>query len=252
MTLEQVKGWLAPQLASAAARASSLIGDLDPDQALEIARDTFGRLPDRRPLERHEDRRKVDGPQSGIDLRDSIDTETAKGLVALVFPTTDGFELVARVQLDMLGRILADRVLQTVRERLGAAYSPYAFSRTSTVHPGDGMLMIQAQGDPQRIDELLEACLSVSDALASGGTTAEEVDRLREPALKQIRDAQRTNGYWSGVTLDAMHGRPQALDDSRKVLDAYRAVTPDELNELAAKYLPRERASRLIVTPRGP
>src|SRR6185503_5467933 len=111
-------------------------------------------------------------------------------------PTTDGRNAATRVALDLLASIVGDRIRIGVRETLGASYSPYALSRTSTVYPGDGAISLHAECDPEKVEALLAACFSVTDALAKSGVSAEELERAREPKLNELRDALRTNGFW--------------------------------------------------------
>jgi zinc protease len=178
----------------------------------------------------------------------SVDTADRKASVFMLFPTTDGFEDVRRRNLSFLGTIVDDRLRLEVRERLGAAYSPGAGAESSRVFPGLGGIIIQAAGDPQKVTELVDACRAVAADLATNGVTEEEVLRLSEPILNQLRDAQRTNGFWLTL-LDEAQSRPASLVSARTVLPFYENLSPADLSALAAEYLQPERASVLVVLP---
>ena len=109
-------------------------------------------------------------------------------------------------------------------------------------------MLIQANGDPTKINELVDACRGVALSLATEGVTAEEVDRLSGPLLNQLRDAQRTNGYWLS-TLDQAQGRPASLDELRVLVSFYENLSVEDLSALAAEYLQPDRASVLVVLP---
>lgn len=249
VSMGDVQEWMEPHLGDAPLSVA-VVGDVDIEQAVEVARNTFGLLPDRRAQQRHDERRVVQGPLPGFEKRYEIETESDKTTVIVTFPTTDGMDLATRVQLDMLGRIVTDRIQKTVREKLGASYSPSAMTSSSVVFPGYGWLRVLAQSAPGEVEPLIEACLAVTDELAADGVTAEEVDRLREPLLAQRRDQLRQNGYWVFTLLESMHGRPEVLDEARRELEVCRTVTAEEIGSRAAKFLTRERASLFVASPK--
>ncbi len=250
VTLAALKEWLTPELEGACLDVC-FVGDLDVEEVVSAASRTFALLPKRADLERHEERRIIRGPRAGLKSRYSVDTETPSAVALLAFPTADGTDSKRRFDLEFLGEILGDRLVRTIREKLGASYSPGAQAHCGTTYRGDGLMWIQAQGDPAQVDELLEACLAVTDELAEEGVTEDEVERLREPALNHLRDAQRENGYWGQVILEAAHGRPQALDEARTVMEHVRNAKASDLTPLAKQYLERERASVAIVEPKA-
>jgi len=248
VTVPMIKAWAAPQFASGPLEIT-VVGDVDVDAVIDAAARTVALLPERR--ERRVDPEALEVQvQTGVRQRHSVETADQKTLVRVDYATTDGIDPVLRRQLNLLGAILGDRVRETIREELGESYSPGAGSNASNVYPGVGFLTINANAEPSHAEQVLEAALSIGDDLARNGVTAEEVKRLREPQLKAVRDQQRQNGFWLGV-LSESQSRPETLDAIRSIERDYLAITPEQLSELAAKYLPRERASWVLVAPAG-
>ena len=245
--MKDVRDWMGPQLAKGPLEIT-VIGDVDLDDATALAARTLGRLPGRRAAEPHADRRKLPPLRTGLRSTHTIDTQIPKSLVIVAFPSTDGIETTRRRNLGFLGTILNDRLRLEVRERLGVAYSPAANSQSSRIYPGNGMFIIQVMSDPDRVKDVLEAVLDVTGSLAENGTTEEEVERLREPLLAQLRDAKRSNGYWAGAVSEAQ-SRPESLDDIRSSDAFYAKLDGKPLDELAKKYLDAKRASILVVNP---
>jgi len=94
-------------------------------------------------------------------------------------------------------------------------------------------------------------CLAVADELGSEGVDAEELDRLREPVLKRVRDQMRQNTFWLGV-LSESQSDPGRLDEVRRLLDDYESMSVEAISDLAEEYLHRARASWVIVRPEEP
>jgi zinc protease len=245
--LPAVREWLAPFLAEAPL-ALSFVGDLDEAEVRAIVARTFGALPARRALRPYDEHRAAPAPKSGVHQVHAIDTQVPKSLVLIVFPVPDEREIELARKFQFLTEVLRDRLRVEVRERLGASYAPNAGLQQSRTYPGVGTLMLQAMTEPSAAEELKEACLAVTDALARDGVKQEEVDRLREPVLKNLRDARRQNGWWLGILAEAQR-RPEVLDEVRSQTAFFESVGAEPLSELARTYLVRERASSVIVNP---
>lgn len=224
----------------------TVIGDVDVNEVIALAAQTFGAMAPRRELEAEVRHASV---KAGVEVRSEIATADKKATLMMLFPADDGFDSSRRRNLSFLGGVLNDRLRLVVREELGAAYSPGAGAESSQVFHGLGGLIIQANGEPGGIEDLIAACRGVAADLAANGVTAEEVERLAEPILNQLRDAQRTNGYWLSA-LDEAQGNPQSLQDLRSLIDDYSNLKVEEISALAASYLIPDRASMLVVLPK--
>jgi len=248
VTMEQIQAWLAPELAKGPVEVT-IVGDLDVEAVRDAAARTLGVLPTRRLTDPHTARRTVESPSAGIRMTRDVVTNDEKSFVFLAFPIGDGLESVRRRHLSFLGQVVQDRLRIEVREKLGAAYSPGADSTPNRVFPGVGLLTMQSNVDPAKVETFVEACLAVAADLAENGVTQEEVDRLKEPALAQIRDARRTNGFWLS-SLSEAQSDPDALEDLRSLDAFYTGLEAAPISALAKQYLEPARASVLVVNPK--
>jgi zinc protease len=244
-----IREFVAPQLADGPI-TMAVVGDFEPDAAVAALAQTFGTLPPRRALERHADRRKVPEMKQGLRLEESVETEVPKALVVVAFPTDDGFDAARRRDLSFLGRVVNDRVRLVIREKMGASYSPGAGEDSSRIYEGLGRIAIQAAAEPEQAAALVDAAIEVAADVGAKGVTEDEVKRLKEPLLKDLRDSRRNNGFWVGV-LSMMHTDPQALDDVATAEAYYEQLDAEHVSAVAAKYLVAERASTIVVTPKS-
>jgi zinc protease len=242
-----VRAWLAPELADGPVEVT-IVGDLDVAAVKAAAARTLGTLPGRRAPERHADRRRVAPPEPGIRMERTVETDDDKAFVYLVFPTADGLVTERRRALGFLSQVVQDRLRVKVREELSAAYSPGASASPNESFPGVGILSISASVPPGEAETFVDASFALARELAEKGVSAEEVKRLAEPVLAQIRDAQRTNGFWARALSEAQ-GRPATLDDARTVETFYRTLDPVRLSALAKESLDPDKASLLVVRP---
>ncbi len=125
-----------------------IVGDIDEDAAIALVGRTFGALPAREPDFRpySENRnRSFTAQRKPQVLRHTGAKDQA--LVTLVWPTRDGEDAQAEIQLAMLQRVTQLELTDTLREKLGKAYSPGAGSQASRTWRGWGLFTVSASVD---------------------------------------------------------------------------------------------------------
>ncbi|MEZ6003355.1 MAG: insulinase family protein [Planctomycetota bacterium] len=248
VSMDEIRSLLTPRFAHDPIELT-IVGDLDLPAALLAVGRTFGSLPERSTKIDPEEGRGGVEMVSGIDMRREIETKDEKATLILTYPTADGSDDTRRRLIYFLGQVVDDRLRLEVRERLGAAYSPFAAAQASRVFHGLGGLMIQAAGNPAEVDTLIAACRGVCATLAKDGVTQEEVNRLAEPIQNRLRDMLRTNRYWVD-SLSESQKSPSTLDGLRTLVSFYDNIDAKALSRLAAAFLTEDKASQLVVMPK--
>ena len=246
--LGEVQAWLAPQLTRGAIEVA-LIGDLDPEAAIDAVARTLGALPARDERPALADLRQVTFPREPFTREYRISSEIPKGVVALFWPTADASDIHRTRRLTLLASVFSDRLRVKIREEMGGTYSPRAASSSSDTFAGYGYLSTSIDVDPATAAKVREAVVDLADDLARNGVTAEELERARLPARTAARESLRTNAYWLQAVLTRAQEKPEVLDWARSRTADLEAVTAAELSSLARAYLGRERVSRVTVLP---
>jgi zinc protease len=245
--LDELRAWLAPQLASGALEVS-LVGDFDIDTAIALAAKTIGTLPPRGPRPALVDLHKVSFPSQPFNKDYGIDSKIPKGLVAVYYPTADGMDIHRARRLNMLAEIYSDRLRVKVREQMGSTYSPSVGSTASDIFPGYGYLAAVVELDPAKTKAIQDVVVAVAADLQANGATEDELNRAKNPTLTSIRETERTNKYWLTV-LGRSQEKPEVLDWARSRRADFTAISTADIDTLAKAYLAPERASRVIIQP---
>ncbi len=146
-------------------------------------------------------------------------------------------------RLNILAEILSDRLREEIREKLGTAYSPNAGASGSDGLDNFGYLISESVGKPADLPVLLETLRREADELARKGATADELDRALKPTLGMLEKTLRDNSYWLNTVLSRSQAEPDKRDAD------YKSINLKEINTLAAKYLPSERAIQVSIKP---
>jgi zinc protease len=247
--LDEVKAALAPQLANGGIEIG-LTGDFDEAAAIAAVASTVGALP-----ARGEPGAKV------ADLRPArFTTDTAvrtithagtadQGAIALAWPTTDDSNLKDSLTRDLLAAVMELRLIDVVREELGATYTPNAQSVDSSTYKGFGYLMASAPAAQGSMDAVAKAVRQIASDLATKPPSADEVLRARKPIIERWQRQARENNSWVGLVAEAQ-SRPELLDRRRTRAAVLEAITPADITVAADRYLDPAKAVEVRVVPR--
>ena len=242
-TVEDLRVWLAPELATAPIELS-LVGDLDVADAIAITARTLGALPPRAEKPSYAAERRVSMPRTGSAETRFVKTASPRGLLYVIWPIDDDHSDAFARPLNLLSAVLTRRL----QDRLGGSSSPIATSSISQVFPGLGYLQVQVAVDPAKGPQVLEAVHAVASELRTGGVGPDELDRVRNTVLDLVARSVQSNDYWLAAIAAAQES-PERLAWCRHPAADFAAVRPAEVSAVAARWLDRGRAISYLVLP---
>lgn len=250
LTFAKLKTDIAERLAHGAVEIG-IVGDVDEDAAIAAVAATFAALPAReadfRPYPEQR-QRSFTANRSARVLHHTGAKDQA--LVTVTWPTRDGEDPVAELQLDLLERVVRIELLDTLREKLGKAYSAGASSDASRVWRGYGTFRISAPVAAGEVAATRVAIRETIAALRAAPIDADVLLRARAPLLDAYDNLLKTNGGWLAL-VDRAQTEPDRIDRYRQARARLAAVTPAELTALARRYLTDAAALEVTVLPEG-
>jgi len=246
LRLDDVRDWIGKTL-SGSEFELSVVGDFDVDHVIELASKYFGMLP---PPKKIPDERS-DGPvfPSGEHLRVTVDTKIPNGLVYVSYATDDIWDIHKTRRLNVLADVFSERMRIQIREKLGEAYSPFAYNMASRIHEDYGVFNAVVEVIPARARLVVDEIQKIAADLALGGITTDEIKRSLGPTLNSIKDMRQRNGYWLRTVLVGSKRNPEKIEWSRSILSDYTAITPQDLETLSKQYLVNESAAFIEALP---
>jgi zinc protease len=227
-----------------------VFGDVDTAAAVTAINKTFGALPPRKPIPADALARGLSFPApvaKPVVLHHTGDPDQAAAVVA--WPTGGGSAgLPESRKLELLGEVFQNRLLDAMREKAGASYSPQVQATWPTELASGGRIMAMSQMPPELVPEFFAAADKIAADLAATGPTTDELARATEPLRQLLNRLETGHTFWlnqvEGGTTDANKVRllPSIMND-------YTVSTPAEMQALAARYLQPGRAYRVEVLP---
>jgi zinc protease len=247
LTLEHVQFWIEASL-KAKPMEVSVVGDFDMDSVIKLAAKYFGTLSLHTEIYKSSESRLPEFPV-GQFRKISVVTKFPKGMVIVAYPTEDLWNISRTRRLSVLAEILSDRLREQIREKLGSAYSTFAFNRPSRAYPEYGVFQAGLYINPEEANMLVNKVKKIVSGLAADGPTQDELRRALFPTLTSIKEMMRKNSYWLNTVLTGSKKHPQQLEWSRTIMKDYASITKEEVSNIAKKYLDNGKAATIIVKP---
>ena len=153
-----------------------------------------------------------------------------------------------QVTSDMLGQVLTMRLLETVREDMGAAYSVSASSSISKISDGSTRVNVQvyAPVKPEMCDSALLVIDEELQRVAREGADEKYTSKIKEYLLKSYTENERKNGTWLSYIEELDRDHIDGYTDYQKVV---QEITSDDIAALARKVLDAKNHITVIMLP---
>ncbi|WAT17889.1 insulinase family protein [Aurantiacibacter sp. MUD11] len=228
----------------------AVFGDIDRQATIEALSRTFGAIAPRRPLPAEVANRPLSFPEANgepLVLTHAGDADQAAAVIA--WPTAGGSAgLVQSRKLDLMARVFSNRLLDGLRERAGAAYSPFVISNWPLDTETGGVIFALVQLDPALVPVFFVEAEAIARDLAANGPTPDELARVIEPIRQRIERASTGHTFWLN-NLEGSAFDPYRALYLRTLYSDYSNATPAEVQELAQRYLVDRPGWKLSILP---
>lgn len=229
-----------------------VFGEFDQAKVIEQLRLTFGALPPRDPIPAEVAGRVppfAPPAEAPTVVAHRGDANQAAAVVS--WPSGGGVAALRESrQLEILTQLFNNRLLEALRERAGASYSPQVFSNWPSDVASGGRITALAQLEPEFVPVFFTEAERIARDLAANPPTADELARVTEPLGQLIRRASTGNQFWL-YNLEGATSDPQRVVLLRSLLADYSQTSPQIMQFLAERYLAKGAPFRLAIIPEG-
>ncbi|MCF8124771.1 MAG: insulinase family protein [Desulfotignum sp.] len=248
ITLTDIRSWLTPYFTTRGVEIS-MVGDFDPDVAVSQALVHLGGgAPTKKAVLCTDVQAPVLFP-GGKSLDVTLDTKIDKGMVRLAFLTDDYWDIQQTRALSILSRVVSERLRKVIREKIGAAYSPYAFNQPYMVHDGYGVMQIVVPVSRKNSDMVVQTLQKIISDIVAEGISPQEVTLALNPVIKQLHVLRQSNTYWLNSVLADSKKHPERFAWADTIVSGYSSITHEDLTALAGKYLKLTESALIRIMP---
>ena len=215
-----------------------MVGDLTVDQAILAVAPTFGALPRARlPRDGIYTKRVTPIAPVTAPLVFKHGGRPDQGIAVQLWATTDYYAAPAdSYALEVARGLLSDRLIETVRERLGLTYSPFVAASNDLDLPGEGLFLAGIEVPPEKFEQFRQALADELAAMASKPINADAFARAKSPIVAARRKATETNGYWA-QRLERLLRDPRSSAAYRDEISGIEKVTAIDVQRVLKRYV---------------
>ncbi|MBL0937328.1 MAG: insulinase family protein [Gemmatimonadaceae bacterium] len=150
--------------------------------------------------------------------------------------------------LSSVGDLLEQRLLDRLREALGATYSVSVSTGFSRRPRQEWQVVVSYGSAPDKADSLFAAVRSELDSLRRVPPSQAEVDRVREKQRRALEVQRKQNNYWTGAIRSRVeNGDP--LEGLAKEEELYASLSIEKLAAAAKKFFDETNRARFVLLP---
>jgi len=154
-----------------------------------------------------------------------------------------------RFAIRALVELFEIKLTETLREQLGATYSPSVGGGCSRVPRQEYSIQVQFNSSPDNVEKLTKSVFALIDTLKTKPPTQADVDKVKEEFLRAQEVNLKQNAYWLGNII----GREQAGENVAGLLGPYedmiKKLSPAQIQEAAKTYFNTSNYARFVLLP---
>ena len=188
-------------------------------------------------------------PPRGVVQRVVRKGTEAKANTIIAFTGTCESTPEKRLALRALTTLFQTRLNETLREKLGGAYSPNVGGSCVKKPRSEYAVQVQFASSTENVEALSKTVLALTDTLRTQVPTQADVDKVREQISRSREVEVKQNAYW----LSNILARDEAGEDLSGLSTAYdtlvRGLTAAQIQNAAKLYLNPANYARFVLLP---
>jgi zinc protease len=135
------------------------------------------------------------------------------------------YTLANDLNMEMIGRILSTRYLESIREREGGSYGVGCAGTMDILPVPCARLIMQFDTDPEKQEKLIGIIHEEVNTIIKDGPLAKDLNKEKESMLKDFEEDLEKNGYWQNVlSMYELYGI-NYITDYKAAVEAITAET---------------------------
>ena len=203
------------------------VGNVDPkDKAFQAQVCTWlGGLKTSKKLEKAADDkvRVAMGTQKNYFTRE-METKTASNRIQYTSYNMP-YTLANAMNMEMIGRILSTRYLESIREREGGSYGVGCGGWMNHQPVASAQLVMQFDTDPEKQEKLMNIIHEEVMTIVENGPLATDLQKEKESLLKDFEEDLEKNGYWEEILTNYYKDGINYITDYKAAVEAITAET---------------------------
>jgi zinc protease len=156
------------------------------------------------------------------------------------------FSMATELNMEMIGRILSTRYLESIREREGGSYGVGTYGYASMVPSQKAVLLMQFDTDPLKQERLMQIIHEEINTIIANGPLANDLQKEKESMLKDFQEDLEKNS-WLRYALRMYYGHD--LDYINAYRPAVEAITAETVQATLKQLVAAGNVFEVVMFP---
>lgn len=140
------------------------------------------------------------------------------------------YTLANDLNMEMIGRILSTRYLESIREREGGSYGVGVMGACYRNPVNYAVLLMQFDTDPQKQERLIQIIHQEVQTIINDGPLQSDLQKEKESMLKDFQEDLEKNSFWQNTILHEYYRHDiDYLKDYQKAVSEITAITVQQM-----------------------
>jgi len=156
------------------------------------------------------------------------------------------FTMANDLNMEMIGRILSTRYLESIREREGGSYGVGTYGYVVGLPSPRAGLIMQFDTDPKKQARLMEIIHEEVNTIIANGPLASDLQKEKESMLKDYQEDLEQNSYWrQALYMYYMYG----MNNIRDYKPAVEAITAETVQATLKQLVSAGNTFEVVMFP---
>ena len=150
------------------------------------------------------------------------------------------------LNMEIIGRILSTRYLESIREREGGSYGVGTYGYMVVLPTPRAGLIMQFDTDPKKQERLMEIIHEEVQTIINNGPLASDLQKEKESMLKDFQEDLEQNNYWrNSLYMYYMYG----VDNIRNYKAAVENITAETVQSTLKQLVSAGNVLEVVMFP---
>lgn len=156
------------------------------------------------------------------------------------------YSLANDMNMEMIGRVLSTRYLESIREREGGSYGVGCAGIVDRMPVSRARLIMQFDTDPLKQEKLMGIIHEEVKTIVENGPLANDLAKEKQSMLKDFQEDLEKNGTW----MDALYTYYMyGVNTIKEYQDAVNAITAETVQNTLRKLVEAGNVFEVVMTP---
>ena len=156
------------------------------------------------------------------------------------------YTLANDLNMEMIGRILSTRYLESIREREGGSYGVGTYGYMSILPSAEAALLMEFDTDPKKQERLMEIIHEEVQTIIENGPLAKDLQKEKESMLKDFQEDLEKNTYWrQQLYMYYLYG----VNNIRDYKPAVEAITAETVQSTLKELVKAGNVFEVVMFP---